>query len=73
MTDEQERKLYTMGDQKLLIELAIAYSNTEDADLECCNRKNILAIFKDLNLDGPCDTNTKLLLHCDGAKEGSGS
>lgn len=55
MTDEQEKKLYKMDDQKLLIELAIAYGNTEDASLGCCNRKNILEIFKDLDLDHMVD------------------
>jgi hypothetical protein len=51
MTDEQETKLYKMDDQKLLIELAIAYGNTVDGSLGCCHRKNIMAIFKDLDLD----------------------
>ena len=64
MTDEQEQKLYKMGDQRLLCELAIAYGNTPDADLGCCHRKNIIAVFANLNLDHmrgyPCD-----------AKEGS--
>lgn len=66
MTNEQEKKLYKMDDQRLLCELAVAYGNTTDADLGCCHRKNILSIFADLNLDHlsdcPCDT-----------KEGSGS
>ena len=66
MTDEQGRKLYKMDDQRLLCELAIAYGNTIDANLGCCHRKNIIAVFADLNLDHmndyPCD-----------AKEGSGS
>jgi hypothetical protein len=60
MTDEQEKKLYKMKDQKLLIELAVAYGNTEDVDLGSYHRRNILAIFSDLNLghleDCPCDS-----------------
>lgn len=55
MTGEQEKKIYTMGDQKLLIELAIAYGNTQDADLGSYHRRNILAIFADLNLDHMVD------------------
>ena len=51
MTDEQEKKIYKMDDQKMLIELAIAYGNTEDADLGTYHRRNIMAIFADLNLD----------------------
>jgi hypothetical protein len=44
-----------MDDQKLLIELAIAYGNTEDGDLGSYHRRNILAIFADLNLDHMVD------------------
>lgn len=51
MTDEQEVRLMKMKDQKLLIELAIAYGNTEDADLGSYHRKNILSIFADLNVE----------------------
>ena len=51
MTDEQESKLYKMEDQELLIELATAFGNTDDADLGCCHRKNIMLIFDALNLD----------------------
>lgn len=85
MTDDQERKLYKMDDQKLLIELAIAFGNTDDADLGSYHRINLLKIFEDLNLDHmkdyPCDVKkrdtidhtcgTKLVLHYDGKKEGS--
>jgi hypothetical protein len=75
MTDEQERKLYKMDDQKLLIELSIAYGNTTDADLGSYHRRNLMAIFKDLNLDHmvdwPGDADTKLLPPCDNKKEGS--
>jgi hypothetical protein len=63
MTNEQESKLYKMNDQKLLIELAIAYGNTTDADLGSYHRRNVMAIFADLNLDHmsdyPCDSKRK--------------
>jgi hypothetical protein len=55
MTDEQEKEIYKMDDQKLLIELAIAYGNTDDADLGSYHRRNIMTIFKDLNLDHMVD------------------
>lgn len=51
MTDEQEIKIMKMDDQKMLIELAIAYGNTDDADLGEYHRRNLLAIFVDLDLD----------------------
>jgi hypothetical protein len=87
MTDEQERKLYKMDDQQLLIELAIAFGNTDDGDLGSYHRTNLLKIFEDLNLDHmkdyPCGVkkrdmiyhtcDTKLALHCDDANEGSGA
>ncbi len=55
MTDEQEVKLMKMDDQQLLIELAIAYGNTPDADLGDYHRTNLLKVFADLNLDHMCD------------------
>lgn len=66
MTDEQERKIYKMDDQKLLVELAVAYGNTPDADLGSYHRRNLIAVFADLNLDHLDD------IACD-AKKGGGS
>ncbi len=51
MTDGQEIKLMKLDDMQLLIELSIAYGNTENADLGCCHRKNIMAIFTELNTE----------------------
>jgi hypothetical protein len=55
-----EAKLYKMDDQRLLCELAIAYGNTDDADLGSYHRRNLMTVFADLNLDHmedyPCDT-----------------
>ena len=66
MTDEQERKLYKMDDQRLLCELAIAYGNTMGISFDSDQRKSIMTLFDCLNLDHmndyPC-----------AAKEGSGS
>ncbi|MCP4989349.1 MAG: hypothetical protein GY928_25820 [Colwellia sp.] len=51
MTNDQEIKLIKMNDQKLLIELSIAFGNTIDGDLGSYHRRNLMAIFEDLNLD----------------------
>ncbi len=63
MTDKQERKICTMGDQQLLCELAVAFGNTPGADLGTYHRTNLLKVFEDLNLDHmvdyPCDAKEK--------------
>ncbi len=51
MTKEQEAKLAKMSDQKLLIELAIAFGNTPDYELDEDDRSRVMSVFEGLSLD----------------------
>jgi hypothetical protein len=66
MTNEQEKKLEKMNDQKLLCELAVAYGNTAGISLDSDKRSSIMRIFDALDLSHmryyPCES-----------KEGGGS
>lgn len=62
-TIQQEAKLANMDDQKLLVELAIAFGNTPDFKLDADNRARVMTIFDCLNLDHlsnyPCSFEVK--------------
>lgn len=44
-----------MGDQRLLIELAIAFGNSPDVKLDADDRSRVMSVFESLNLDHMSD------------------
>ena len=51
MNPEQKQKLKEMDDETLLVNLAIAFSYTDDIQLGSYHRGHLMKIFDELNLD----------------------